>query len=44
MNLKTQKNLVSRTLGVSKKRIKLSVNAQTKKDLKELISREGARE
>lgn len=45
MNLRKQKELVSRTLGVSKKRVKF--NAKTpdeKKSLKELISREGVKE
>ena len=45
MNLGKQKALAARALGVSKKRIKLNADsAEKKKDLKELISREGAKE
>ena len=45
MNLGKQKNLASRALGVSKKRIKFNANtAENKKSLKETISREGVHE
>jgi len=42
MNLRKQKELAARTLGVSKKRIKFDTSSvENKKELKELISREG---
>ena len=44
MNLRIQKNLAARTLGVSKKRVKLNLTNENKKDLKELISREGVKD
>ena len=45
MNLRKQKELASRALGISKKRIKFNATTpQAKKDLKELISREGIKE
>jgi ribosomal protein L19E len=44
MNLRKQKELASRALGVSKKRIKFNLTAENKKDLKELISREGVKD
>ena len=45
MNFKKQKELAARTLKVSKKRIKLDINSpDSKKSLKELISREGVKE
>lgn len=44
MNLKKQKQLVSRSLGVSPKRVKLSTAPEHKKELQELISREGAKD
>ena len=44
MNLRAQKNLAARALGVSKKRVKLNLTNETKKDLKELISREGVKD
>ncbi len=44
MNLGKQKNLAARALGVSKKRIKFdAVTADSKKSLKEMLSREDAR-
>jgi len=44
MNLKKQKELASRALGVSKKRIKFNVtDDSSKKSLKEIISREDVR-
>ncbi len=44
MNLRSQKQLAARALGVSVKRVKLSTDPAHKKDLKEIISREGVRE
>ncbi len=44
MNLRKQKELVSRALGASKKRIKFNITNDNKKDLKELISREGVKD
>ncbi len=45
MKLSKQKELAARTLNVSKKRIKLNTSTpEGKKDLKELISREGVRD
>lgn len=44
MNLRKQKELASRALGVSKKRIKFNLTSENKKDLKELISREGVKD
>ncbi len=45
MNLKKQKQLAARTLGVSTKRIKLNLSTpENKKELKELISREAVKE
>lgn len=44
MNLGKQKNLASRALGISKKRIKFNVTTENRKDLKELISREGVKD
>lgn len=45
MNLRKQKELAARTLGVSKKRVKFNMeNAEAKKSIKELISREGVKE
>lgn len=44
MNLGKQKLLASRALGVSPKRVKFNLTAETKKDLKELISREGVKD
>jgi large subunit ribosomal protein L19e len=44
MNFRSQKNLASRALGISKKRIKLNVTTENKKDFKELISREGVKD
>ena len=45
MNLGKQKQLAARALGVSPKRIKLNAtDAQSTKQVKELISREGVRE
>jgi len=45
MNLRKQKNLSSRALGISKKRIKfITTNPDNKKELKELISREGVKD
>lgn len=44
MNLGKQKNLASRALGISKKRIKFNADSvEAKKSLKELISREDVR-
>ncbi len=45
MNLRAQKELASRALGVSKKRVKLNATTpENKKALKEVISREGVKE
>lgn len=44
MNLGKQKQLAARALGVSTKRVKFNLTAETKKDLKELISREGVKD
>ena len=45
MNLRKQKELAARSLGVSKKRIKINAStAADKKSVKEMISREGAKE
>ena len=44
MNLRKQKQLAARTLGISPKRVKFNVTNESKKDLKELISREGVKE
>lgn len=44
MNLGKQKKLAARALGVSTKRVKLNLTNETKKDLKELISREGVKD
>ncbi len=44
MNLGKQKELASRALGISKKRIKFNLTAENRKDLKELISREGVKD
>ena len=45
VNLGKQKNLAARSLGVSKKRIKFNLQTpENKKELKELISREGVKD
>lgn len=45
MNLRKQKQLAARTLGVSTKRIKLNLTTpESKKEVKELISREAVKE
>lgn len=44
MNLGKQKKLAARALGVSTKRVKLNVTSENKKDIKELISREGVKD
>lgn len=45
MNLRKQKELASRALGVSKKRIKFNATTpEARKELKEIISREGIKE
>lgn len=44
MNLGKQKKLASRALGVSPKRVKFNLTSETRKDLKELISREGVKD
>jgi len=45
MNLKKQKQLAARTLGVSTKRVKLNLTTpESKKEVKELISREAVKE
>lgn len=44
MNLGKQKQLAARALGVSSKRVKFNVTSETKRDLKELISREGVKD
>lgn len=44
MNLRKQKLLAARTLGVSPKRVKLNLTNENKKDVKELISREGVKD
>lgn len=44
MNLGKQKQLAARALGVSTKRVKFNLTNETKKDLKELISREGVKD
>jgi len=44
MNLGKQKKLAARALGVSTKRVKFNLTNETKKDLKELISREGVKD
>ncbi|MEC8220712.1 MAG: 50S ribosomal protein L19e [Nanoarchaeota archaeon] len=44
MNLKKQKQLIARSLGVSPKRVKLSNAPEHKKEIQELISREGAKD
>ena len=45
MNLGKQKNLAARALGISKKRIKFNLEIpEAKKELKELISREGVKD
>ena len=45
MNLRKQKQLAARTLGVSTKRIKLNLSTpENKKEIKELISREAVKE
>ncbi|MFT4244787.1 MAG: 50S ribosomal protein L19e [Candidatus Woesearchaeota archaeon] len=45
MKLKSQKQLASRTLGISPKRIKFSINTDVdKKEFSEIISRENIRE
>jgi len=44
MNLGKQKKLAARALGVSTKRVKFNVSNENKKDLKELISREGVKD
>ena len=45
MNLRSQKELASRALGVSKKRVKFDISTpENKKALKEVISREGVKE
>lgn len=44
-NLRKQKELAARSLGVSKKRIKLNINTpEDKKSVQEMISRENAKE
>lgn len=44
MNLGKQKKLAARALGVSIKRVKFNLTSENKKDVKELISREGVRD
>lgn len=45
MNLRKQKELAARALGVSKRRVKFNTSSvETRKNIKELISREGVRE
>ncbi|NCC70428.1 50S ribosomal protein L19e [bacterium] len=45
MNLRKQKQLAARTLGISKKRVKLVItDSASKKELKDTISREGVKE
>jgi large subunit ribosomal protein L19e len=44
MKLGKQKDLASRALNVSKKRIKFSTDSKVKSDLKEIISRESVKE